>query len=598
MSVLTPGTFADLGLDPALCRTLAELGFTEPTPIQAEAIPPLLAGRDVLGQAATGTGKTAAYALPMLHASSGGRANAPVGLVLVPTRELAIQVADAIESFGTHSGLRVVAVYGGAPIGRQLSQLDRGAHIVVATPGRAIDHIKRGSLALDQIETVVLDEADEMLDMGFSEDLETILDATPEVRQTVLLSATMPRRIADIAARYQHDPIRITIARPVNDDHTAAIEQRAYLVGRPHKAAALGRILDVESPTVNWAASLGDDGTPALAAIVFCRTRGDVDSLTETMNASGYRAEALHGGMDQPQRDRVMGRLREGTAQLLIATDVAARGLDVDLLTHVINYDVPTAAESYVHRIGRVGRAGRRGVAITLVEPRDRRQLGNIERITKQRITIAPVPSVADLDAKRREQTVGLVAQYLERDDLDGYHSLLAELTAVADLREIALAALALVHQASIGPGDRVEIPEIRTERRERRDYDRAGRDRFEGRDRNRRDRYDRSDRGEPSGRRHRSDTRPTASVFVGLGRKAGLRPGDLVGAIANEAGLSGREIGPIRISDHYSVVGVPESSLDQVIRSVHNTTIRGKRAKVRPYVEDSAPRPRERSVR
>ncbi|MEO6571381.1 MAG: DEAD/DEAH box helicase, partial [Ilumatobacteraceae bacterium] len=345
MDSTEPTTFAELDLRPELLAALDELGYEEATPIQREAIPPLIAGHDLLGQAATGTGKTAAFALPILQLlDTSSRSSSPSALVLVPTRELAMQVSEAIFKYGRHLGVRVVPIYGGQPIYRQLQQLDRGVHVVVATPGRAVDHIGRGSLPLDDVRIVVLDEADEMLDMGFADDLESILGATPDDRQTVLFSATLPARINAIARKYQRDPVRIQIGKGDSAPGKSLVRQSAYIVQRAHKAAALGRILDVESPT---------------ATIVFCRTRGEVDELTVTMNGRGYRAEALHGGMDQHQRDRVMGRLRDGTAELLIATDVAARGLDIDSLTHVVNYDVPSAAESYVHRIGRVGRAGR-----------------------------------------------------------------------------------------------------------------------------------------------------------------------------------------------------------------------------------------------
>jgi ATP-dependent RNA helicase DeaD len=286
-------------------------------------------------------------------------------LVLVPTRELAVQVSEAMFKYGRELGVKVVPVFGGQPIGRQLQALDRGVHVVVATPGRALDHIGRGSLGLDAIRTVILDEADEMLDMGFTDGHR--VDPAEHARRApdVLFSATMPSRITSIAKRYQRNPERITIGRPDSEPGAKAlVRQTVYVVQRAHKPSALGRILDIEAPK---------------AALVFCRTRTEVDQLTETMNGRGYRAEALHGGMDQAQRDRVMARLRDGTAELLVATDVAARGLDVDVLTHVVNYDVPSAAESYVHRIGRVGRAGREGVAITLAEPRERRGLENID---------------------------------------------------------------------------------------------------------------------------------------------------------------------------------------------------------------------------
>src|SRR5215213_7759880 len=370
--------FAALGIRQATLRALDDLGYEEPTPIQRETIPLLIAGNDLLGQAATGTGKTAAFALPALELIDPARPASPVALILVPTRELAVQVSEAIFKYGRHLGAKVVPIYGGQPIHRQLQQLDRGVHVVVATPGRAIDHIGRGSLPLDDVRMVVLDEADE------------ILDATPSDRQTVMFSATLPPRINSIAKRYQRDPIRIQIGKGDSKPSKALIRQSAYIVMRAHKPAALGRVLDIEAPR---------------AALVFCRTRGEVDQLTETMNGRGYRAEALHGGMDQAQRERVIGRLRDGTAELLIATDVAARGLDVDTLTHVVNYDVPSAPDAYVHRIGRVGRAGRGGVAVTLAEPREHRMLKTIERATKQRITIEKVPSTADLRARRLELT-------------------------------------------------------------------------------------------------------------------------------------------------------------------------------------------------
>ncbi|MBA3368577.1 MAG: DEAD/DEAH box helicase, partial [Geodermatophilaceae bacterium] len=365
-----PDGFAELDLRPELLSALAGLGYEEPTPIQREAIPAILAGRDLLGQAATGTGKTAAFALPVLQRMTPHRREPnPVALILVPTRELAVQVSEAIHRYGRELGTRVLPIYGGQPIVRQLRILERGVDVVVATPGRALDHIARKTLRLDQLETVVLDEADEMLDMGFAEDIEAILTETPKTRQTVLFSATLPPRIDKIARKHLRDPSRIQMGRESTAEGEAPlVRQSAYIVARAHKPAALGRVLDIEAPT---------------AALVFCRTRAEVDHLAEQLNGRGYRAEAMHGGMDQAQRDRVMGRLRGGTADLIVATDVAARGLDIDQLTHVVNYDVPSDPESYIHRIGRVGRAGREGVAVTLAEPREHRMLKAIERMTK-----------------------------------------------------------------------------------------------------------------------------------------------------------------------------------------------------------------------
>jgi ATP-dependent RNA helicase DeaD len=544
--------FDALPLRTEVLEVLVQLGYEEPTPIQREAIPPLLAGRDLQGQAATGTGKTAAFALPLLERlAAGRRGSRPIALVLVPTRELAMQVSQAIHTYGRGLGARVLPVYGGQPIWRQLKELQRGVDVVVATPGRAVDHIGRGTLVLDDLEVVVLDEADEMLDMGFSEDLETILGATPEHHQTLLFSATMPARIDGLARRHLHDPVRVTIGRDdAGERHTPAVRQSAYVVSRQHKPAALGRVLDVEAPA---------------AAIVFCGTRNEVDELTEVMNGRGYRAEALHGGMSQEQRDRVMDRLRAETADLLVATDVAARGLDIDHLTHVINYDVPSAPESYVHRIGRVGRAGREGVAITLVEPRQQRLLKAIERHTGDRMAVESIPTVADLRARRLELTrEALRARLLADDGLDRFRGVIESLGDEFDQLEVTLAAVALAHEATGGgEEDETELPEVRL---------------HEGRS------------GPASGKRGpgRPGGRPgpgadMARIYVGAGRSQGIRPKDLVGAIANESGLAGRDVGSIEITPNFSLVEVPAGAADEVIRTLRNTTIKGRRTTVRP---------------
>jgi ATP-dependent RNA helicase DeaD len=537
-------TFGDLALRPELLRALTDLGYEEPTPIQTEAIPPLLAGRDLLGQAATGTGKTAAFALPVLQRLAGdGRSGDPVGLVLVPTRELAMQVSQAFHRYGRELGVRVLPIYGGQPIGRQLQALDRGVDVVVATPGRALDHISRETLRLHGVATVVLDEADEMLDMGFAEDIEAILEQTPEARQTVLFSATMPPRMAAIARRHLRDPVRIEMGRAaVAAGEAPPVRQSAYVVARAHKPAALGRVLDVEAPT---------------AAIVFCRTREEVDQLTETLNGRGYRAEALHGGMGQEQRDRVMGRLRAGTADLLIATDVAARGLDVEQLTHVVNYDVPSAPEAYVHRIGRVGRAGREGVAITLAEPREHRMLKAIERMTGQRIAMEKIPTVADLRARRLDLTRAAVRESLLADgDLERFRVVVETLTDEFDILDVALAAVKLAHDATGGDGDDADIPQVPDRPREARPP-------------------------RPQGERRGADGGMTR-LFLGVGRSAGVRPQDVVGAIAGESGLRGRDIGAIEIADRFSLVEVPEGAAEDVIAALRRTTIKGRKATVR----------------
>ncbi len=547
------GGFADLGLRPELLTALAGLGYEEPTPIQRQAVPPLIAGRDLQGQAATGTGKTAAYALPVLQRLPGGRNTPdPFALVLVPTRELAIQVSEAMYRYGRELGARVVPIYGGQPIGRQLRALDGGVDVVVATPGRALDHVRRGTLRLGHVAAVVLDEADEMLDMGFAEDLEAILDETPADRQTVLFSATMPRRLDALARRYLRDPVVIRVERERPAPGGAPrVRQTAYVVPRAAKAAALGRVLDIEAPG---------------AAIVFCRTRDEVDTLTETLNGRGYRAEALHGGMGQEQRDRVMSRLRAGTADLLVATDVAARGLDIEQLTHVVNYDVPAAPETYVHRIGRVGRAGREGVAITLVEPRGHRMLTTIERVTGARMAVEKIPTVADLRARRLELTRAALRESLLEDDLERFRSVVETLTDEFDVVQVALAAVKLAHESGGATDDEEEIPDV-TLRPERT----AGR------------RPDGAGRSGPGDRRGaRSSAGPVARLYIGLGRSAGVRPADLVGAITGEAGLRGRDIGAIQITERFSLVEVPEPVADDVITALRSATIKGRQPGVR----------------
>ena len=561
--------FAALGLNDALIAALTALGYEEPTPIQREAIPPLLAGKDLLGQAATGTGKTAAFALPLVQriADEGADRRGTSGLILVPTRELAMQVAEAVHRYGRSNGVSVVPIYGGQAIVSQLKALKRGADVVVGTPGRVMDHIKRGSLKLETVRTVVLDEADEMLDMGFADDLEAILDATPSTRQTTLFSATMPARIAMIARKHLREPVQVKIAgERVAAGEVPRVRQVAYIVQRAHKVAALGRVLDMENPT---------------AAIVFCRTRTEVDELTETLNARGYRSEALHGGMSQEQRDRVTRKLRGGTAELLIATDVAARGLDIEHLSHVFNYDVPSSPEMYVHRIGRTGRAGREGVAITLAEPREHRLLRNIEHVTKQRLQIEAVPTVVDLRTKRLELTRAALREALVGGDLDGYRVVVESLADEFDCVDIATAAVKLLHAAQSPEENEEEIPTVAPPRdRERQEQrrERLGSGKGE-RVRTAREarpkRPARKETGERSGYE-------VARLWVGAGRNAGLRPADLVGAIANEAGIDARMIGSIDITERFAIVEVPEDAADEIISALTSTKIKGKKVQVR----------------
>ena len=592
----TDAGFSGLGLDPRLVSALAGLGYEEPTPIQREAIPPLLAGRDVLAQAATGTGKTAAFALPLLHlvdttAPARTRTRA---LILTPTRELAMQVAEAVHRYGKAMGIVALPVYGGAAMDQQIRALRRGVDVVVATPGRALDHIRRGTLVLDAVKIVVLDEADEMLDMGFAEDLEAILAATPAQRQTALFSATVAPRIAQIARKHMRDPITVRIDKAkVEPGQTAKVRQVAYIVPRAHKMAALGRVLDIEQPQ---------------SAIIFCRTRTEVDELTETMNARGYRCEALHGGLSQDQRDRVMKKFRANKTDLLVATDVAARGLDIQHVSHVVNYDVPTSTEAYVHRIGRTGRAGREGVAISLAEPREHRMLRNIELATKSKIEIATIPTVADLRTRRLELTKASLREGILAGDLDAFRSIVEALADEFDVMDVAAAAVKQLELANGGSVDEKEIPAVEPRRDRPTSGERSGppnrgdrperaTTRFERADRperaaapargERADRPERAERpardeGERPARPARKPQWEVARLYVGAGRLARVRPGDLVGAIANELQLDASVVGAIQIQDKFSIVEVPDEIADDIIDALRNTTIKGKRVVVR----------------
>ncbi len=564
--------FAALGLDPRIASALAALGYEEPTPVQRAAIPPLLEGRDVLAQAATGTGKTAAFALPLLSRvnTSAKGAERTSALILVPTRELAMQVAEAVHRYGKPMGVSALAVYGGSSMEMQVRALKRGVDVVIATPGRALDHIRRHTLQMTSLKTVVLDEADEMLDMGFAEDLEAILEATPKSRQTALFSATLPQRIVSIAKRQLRDPVLVTIDREVVPAGEAArVRQVAYIVPRAHKMTALARVLDIEQPT---------------SAIVFCRTRTEVDELSETLMARGLRADALHGGLSQDQRDRVMTKFRTKKTDLLIATDVAARGLDVKHVSHVVNFDVPADAESYVHRIGRTGRAGREGVAITLAEPREHRLLRNIERMTSQRIEIAQVPTVDDLRAHRLELVRTTLRETIMEGGLDKFRGIVESLADEFDVMDIAAAAVKLFD--SQDETEEQDIPAVQP-----RSDDRGSRDSSRGREgagggareggRPSRGGEDEAPRAAKAAKRTKPEW-SVARLWVGAGRKLKMRPGDLVGAIANEVGIDASVIGAIQIADGYSTVEVPEEIAEDIITALRNTTIKGKKVLVR----------------
>jgi ATP-dependent RNA helicase DeaD len=553
--------FTSLGLRGDLLSTLTSLGYEEPTPIQAASIPLLIGGADMLGQAATGTGKTAAFALPILEGLDPHRQDKePSALVLVPTRELALQVAQAFASYGKSIGVRLVAIYGGAPARQQIEALRRGVDVVIATPGRALDLCDRGSLKLGHVRTVVLDEADEMLEMGFIEDIETLLAKTPQSRQTVLFSATMPKRIDKLASKHLRNPERVAIAAPAKTaDDVPRVRQAAYVVKRLDKPAAVMRILDAEDPT---------------AAIIFCRTRGEVDDLAQSLAARGYQAEALHGGLTQDQRDRVMNRLRNKTIDLLVATDVAARGLDVDHLSHVVNYDLPSSPEVYVHRIGRVGRAGREGVALSLMEPRERRMLAAIEKLIGAPIPIEKVPSIADVRMMRLERTRDGIEDILDDPDqqsrLESFQEIVSDLLEDRDPETVLLAAFALAHEAAGGDiaDDDRELSASLDVDGKRGASGKAGKS-----------------GGKPTGKGAAGTHRPAPGktrIWVSLGRKSGVTPSDIVGAVTGEAGLKGKDVGPVKIQEFFSLVDVPEDKARKVVKALNHCTIRGRKAKVK----------------
>ena len=515
--------FRVLGLSDAVLRGVIEAGFEAPTPIQAQSIPILLQGQDLIGQAQTGTGKTAAFALPLADRLDNSQ-NFVQAIILLPTRELCIQVAQETHTLTKYKRLRVVPVYGGQPIDRQFRALSNGAQVVVGTPGRVLDHLRRGTLKLDQVKFVVLDEADEMLNMGFLEDVEEILKDAPPERQTALFSATMPPRIAALAREHLRDPQRVTIESKKRT--VAQITQTFYEVVPSQKVEALVRILDHETPG---------------STIIFCRTRREVDELGETLQMRGYQAETLHGELNQTSRDRVMGRFRAGQADLLIATDVAARGLDIDQVTHVINYDIPWDAESYIHRIGRTARAGRAGEAITLISPRERWQLRNIERQINAQIKPARLPSAADIAARRRDLFKDNLRKTLEAGTSDAFLMTVEELIGEGqyDASQISAAAMSLLWQSQKSASE-YSIEEAEAD----------------------------DARAEPG----------MARLFLQVGRMDGVRPGDIVGAIANEAGISGNAIGAIDIMDRSTFVEVPIADAQRVIDALSNTKIRGRR--------------------
>jgi ATP-dependent RNA helicase DeaD len=560
-----PVGFQELGLSEPILKAIAELGYEEPTPIQARTITRLLSGFDVIAQAQTGTGKTAAFALPIIETLDRDRSK-PQALIMTPTRELAVQVAEAFHSYSKYSRVTILPVYGGQPIDRQLRALRSGVQVVVGTPGRIQDHINRGTLMLDEIRTVVLDEADEMLAMGFIEDIEAILQATPAERQTALFSATMPEPIAKLAQRYMHDAERITVQ--AEQLTVPQIRQTYYEVGGRDKFEVLARILDYEQPS---------------AAIIFCRTKGEVDNLGARLIARAYPAETLHGDLSQAQRDRVMARFRASQVELLVATDVAARGLDIDHLSHVINYDMPLDPEIYVHRIGRTGRAGRTGAAVTLVTPRERRLLWEIQRRTGAEIQRLRLPTIADVIARRRENFKETLRETISGGNLEQYRIMAEQMGDEFSPTDLAAAAFKLLLGAQPEETEDVLAQQEPDERRDRRGGDRGDRygDRRGG-DRggygDRRGRYERGgERGAERGTRKFGPERGMTRLYIDVGRDDGVRPADIVGAIANESGLAGNKIGVIELFDRFAFVEVPADFSERVLGALKNTTIRGR---------------------
>lgn len=535
--------FADLGLDTRVLGTIEKMGYETPSPIQEETIPHLIDGRDVVGLAQTGTGKTAAFALPALtHMAADYDASAlgslPNTLVLAPTRELAIQVAEAFSSYSAGlGGISVLPIYGGAPYGPQLAGLRRGANVIVGTPGRVIDHMSKGSLDLSEIKHLVLDEADEMLRMGFAEEVDKILAQTPDDKQVALFSATMPKAIRKISEDYLNDPVEVAVKAKTTT--SANIRQRFVFIKHHAKPEALVRILETE---------------PHEAAIVFVRTRSATEEVANKLIARGFRAAAINGDIPQNLREKTVDSLKDGRIDVLVATDVAARGLDVERISHVFNYDIPLDTESYVHRIGRTGRAGRSGEAVLFVTPRERRLLRAIEKATRQPVEQMNLPTVADVNASRLERFSERITETLSSEDLEEYRDLVTSYVAEHNTpaEDVAAALVAMVHDGRPLLLDEQGDDELVRAAAQSFDRDDRGSDRGP-RDGGQRDRGPRQKGGAPTA------GAGNAIYKIAVGRRDGVAPGHIVGAIANEAGLSAREIGSIDIRPTHALVELPE---------------------------------------
>lgn len=572
-------SFDDLDLDNRILKALKDVGYETPSPIQANTIPLIMQGHDLVGQAQTGTGKTAAFALPLLSQIN-IKQKGVQALVLAPTRELAIQVAEAFQTYAKHlKGFHVLPIYGGQEYGTQLRALKRGVQVVVGTPGRVMDHMRRGTLKLDDLSYLVLDEADEMLRMGFIDDVEWILEQSPDDRQIALFSATMPNEIRKIAKKHLNEPQQITIKSKTST--VEAINQRYWLVGGSHKLDALTRILESEDFD---------------AVIIFVRTRLVTIELAEKLQARGYAATALNGDIQQKQRERSIAQLKSGKLDILIATDVAARGLDVERISHVINYDIPTETEAYVHRIGRTGRAGRTGEAIVFVTPRERHWLSRIEKATKQKISLMELPSTELINVKRVDKFKQKITHALDEQDVNFYQGLIEEYEQEYNVPAIEIAAAL----ARLVQGDEPlllkDVPKNNKRDRSSRDSNKRGESRRRRQD------------GEREGKRpsSRSSRRPAQTTEAGMqryrievGHDHDVQPANIVGAIANEAGLNSRDIGRIDIRDNHSFVDLPEGMPKHIYNDLKKAWVAKRQLNIRlasDEIGDKPPRKRKAS--
>jgi ATP-dependent RNA helicase DeaD len=538
-------SFADLNLSPPVMKAVDEMGFEEPTPIQKLTIPHAIEGRDIIGQAQTGTGKTASFGIPIIEKDFWGKK--PFAFIIEPTRELALQVSEEMRSLSKYKKCSILTVYGGASIVEQMKALRQGTNIVVGTPGRIIDHLTRGTMSSDSVQVVVLDEADEMLDMGFIADIEKILQTTPESRQTMLYSATIPPEILKIAKRHMRDPLKIQIN--VKDIIAPKIKQVFYEVLERDKTEVLRRLLDVESPELT---------------LIFCHTKREVDDVAARLQKLGYNAGALHGDFTQSHREDMMGKFREGKIDILVATDVAGRGIDVENISHVINYSIPQNPEGYIHRIGRTGRAGRAGIAVTFVTPREYRQLQLIERIAKTKLSRREIPSAAEVKKARQGQIKKDLAEIIEKGRHKPYLTVIRELAESEDIEELGAAALSLAFGS-------MEVPELVKH------HPRPG---------------------EKGMREMGMGEKGMTRLFMTLGRKDKVQAAEILKAVAGEAGIPGRSVGKIDIMDHFTFFEVPSEIVEKVLTAMNRAVIKGKKVavtKAKPLARSSPSHPKQR---